>query len=114
MLKVDLTGAEAFWGEKGPDWEKCAAAHRTLREGTGAGSDFLGQATKQRYQNLQDQQHKKCREEYESNPEFMQQAWDETCQQLRGLFSQWTGKSLTLDFVPAEEKAAKASSADPE
>ena len=42
MIKVDLTGAEAFWGEKGPDWEKCAAAHRTLREGTGAGNDFLG------------------------------------------------------------------------
>ena len=42
MIKVDLTGAEAFWGEKGPDWEKCAAAHRTLKEGSGAGNDFLG------------------------------------------------------------------------
>ena len=82
--------------------------------GSVAGSDFLGQATKQRYQNLQDQQHKKCREEYESNPEFMQQAWDATCQQLRDLFSQWTGKNLTLDFVFAEEKTAKAGYANPE
>ncbi len=42
MIKVDLTGAEAFWGEAGPDWKLCEQAHRTLAEGSGAGNDFLG------------------------------------------------------------------------
>ena len=42
MIKVDLSGAEKIWGEKGPDWEKCAAAHRTVAEKSGAGADFLG------------------------------------------------------------------------
>ena len=42
MIKVDLSGAEKFWGDKGPDYEKCAAAHRTVAEKSGAGADFLG------------------------------------------------------------------------
>ena len=42
MIKVDLEGAKGFWGEKGPDWEKCAEAHRLLAEGAGPGNDFLG------------------------------------------------------------------------
>ena len=42
MIKVDLSGAAAFWGEKGPDWEKCAAAHETLSGRTGPGADFTG------------------------------------------------------------------------
>ena len=42
MIKVDLSGAEKFWGAKGPDWEACAAAHKTLAEKSGAGADFLG------------------------------------------------------------------------
>ena len=42
MIKVDLSGAKAFWGEKGPDWEKCAAAHETLAAKTGPGADFTG------------------------------------------------------------------------
>ena len=42
MIKVDLSGAEKFWGAKGPDWKACAAAHKTLAEKSGAGADFLG------------------------------------------------------------------------
>ena len=42
MIKVDLTGAAGFWGDKGPDWEACAAAHRTLSEKSGPGADFTG------------------------------------------------------------------------
>ena len=41
MIKVDLSGAAAFWG-KGPDWEKCAAAHETLAAKSGPGADFTG------------------------------------------------------------------------
>ncbi|MBR6114128.1 MAG: glucose-6-phosphate isomerase [Oscillospiraceae bacterium] len=42
MIKVDLSGAESFWGEAGPDYEKCAAAHRTLTERSGPGAEFTG------------------------------------------------------------------------
>ena len=42
MIKVDLSGAAGFWGAKGPDWDECAKAHRTLSERTGAGADFTG------------------------------------------------------------------------
>ena len=42
MIKVDLTGAAGFWGDKGPDWKKCAAAHRTLLERSGPGAEFTG------------------------------------------------------------------------
>ena len=41
MIKVDLTGASAFWGE-GPDWAACEKAHRTLTEKTGPGAEFTG------------------------------------------------------------------------
>ena len=41
MIKVDLSGAAAFWGQ-GPDWEKCAAAHETLAARSGPGADFTG------------------------------------------------------------------------
>ena len=30
MIKVDLSGAAGFWGDKGPDWAECEKAHRTL------------------------------------------------------------------------------------
>ena len=42
MINVDLTGAAGFWGEKGPDWSACEAAHRTLAEKSGPGADFTG------------------------------------------------------------------------
>lgn len=42
MLKVDLSGAKQFFKDAGPDFEKCALAHETLANGTGAGSDFTG------------------------------------------------------------------------
>lgn len=42
MIHVDLTGAAPFFGETTPDYAAAEAAHRTLSEKTGAGSDFLG------------------------------------------------------------------------
>ena len=42
MLKVDLSGASSFFDAAGPDYAAAAAAHRTLAERSGAGSDFTG------------------------------------------------------------------------
>ena len=42
MLKVDLSGASSFFDAAGPDYAAAAAAHRTLAEQSGAGSDFTG------------------------------------------------------------------------
>ena len=42
MIKVDLSGAEKFFGAQGPDWAACARAHETLAAKNGAGNDFLG------------------------------------------------------------------------
>ena len=42
MIHVDLTGAAPFFGETTPDYAAAEAANLTLREKTGAGSDFLG------------------------------------------------------------------------
>ena len=42
MIHVDLTGAAPFFGAHTPDYAAAEAARRTLREKTGAGSDFLG------------------------------------------------------------------------
>lgn len=77
--------------------------------GEATGSDFLGQATKSRYQKLQDDQHQICREGYENDADTLRQAWDSACEQLRSLFSQWSGQNLSLDFVPAEENKIDAS-----
>ena len=45
MIKVDLSGAEKFFDSQTPDYAKAAEAHKTLAEGTGAGSDFIGWLT---------------------------------------------------------------------
>lgn len=45
MIKVDLSGASSFFRGMGPDYAEVAAAHRTLTEGTGLGSDFTGWLT---------------------------------------------------------------------
>lgn len=42
MIHVDLTGAAPFFGAHTLDYAAAEAAHRTLSEKTGAGSDFLG------------------------------------------------------------------------
>ena len=44
MIHVDLTGAAPFFGAHTPDYAAAEAAHRTLSEKTGAGSDFLGRS----------------------------------------------------------------------
>ncbi|MBR6185642.1 MAG: DUF4230 domain-containing protein [Clostridia bacterium] len=71
--------------------------------GEASGSDFFGQATKSRYQKLQDEQHRKCREGYENDEESMRKAWDSACEQLKTLFSQWSGQNLTLHFISEED-----------
>ena len=42
MVKVDLSGAMSFIGSAGLDYALAAEAHRTLADGTGAGSEFTG------------------------------------------------------------------------
>ncbi len=41
MIKIDLSGAAAFWGE-GPDYALASKAHETLSSKSGAGADFTG------------------------------------------------------------------------
>ncbi len=42
MIKVDLSGASAFFTAAGPDYALASLAHRTLLEGSGLGADFTG------------------------------------------------------------------------
>ena len=42
MVKVDTTGAAAFFGGNGPDYEAAAKAHETLATKSGKGADFTG------------------------------------------------------------------------
>ena len=42
MIKVDLSGASAFFTSAGPDYALASLAHRTLLEGSGLGADFTG------------------------------------------------------------------------
>lgn len=42
MIKVDLSGAGAFFDAAGPDYAAAAAAHRKLDERSGAGAEFTG------------------------------------------------------------------------
>ncbi len=42
MVKVDLSGASAFFTAAGPDYALASLAHRTLLEGSGLGADFTG------------------------------------------------------------------------
>ncbi|MGI5936426.1 MAG: glucose-6-phosphate isomerase [Oscillospiraceae bacterium] len=42
MVKVDLSGAHDFFDQSGPDYAAAASAHRTLCDGSGAGSEFSG------------------------------------------------------------------------
>ena len=42
MIKVDLSGAAAFFDAAGPDYAAAAAAHRVLAEKSGPGAEFTG------------------------------------------------------------------------
>ena len=42
MIKVDLSGAEKFWGPEGPDYALAAKAHETLASKSGKGAEFTG------------------------------------------------------------------------
>lgn len=44
MVKVDTTGAAAFFGGNGPDYKAAARAHETLATKSGKGADFTGWA----------------------------------------------------------------------
>ena len=74
-------------------------------EVTGApeNQDFWGMATQQRYQAMVDQRQEACRQMYLDDPEYMTQAWDSACEQLRALFAQWTGEDLQLEFIPLQQ-----------
>lgn len=65
-------------------------------------NDFWGFATQKRYQQMQDEQQAACRAVYLEDPKYMNEAWDAVCEQLEGLFRQWTGENLRLDFVHAD------------
>ena len=45
MVKVDLSGANAFFTAAGPDYALASLAHETLRKGNGLGADFTGWVT---------------------------------------------------------------------
>ena len=42
MVKIDLSGASAFFTAAGPDYALASLAHKTLLEGSGLGADFTG------------------------------------------------------------------------
>ncbi len=42
MIKVDLSGASAFFTAAGPDYAAAQRAHETLKAGSGLGNDFIG------------------------------------------------------------------------
>lgn len=60
--------------------------------------DFWYRLTEQRYQEMLDEQARKCRAEYEENDDYALSAWDEACETLRNLFESWAGQKLALRF----------------
>ena len=42
MVKVDLSGAQRFFTQAGPDFAAVSRAHDVLTSGSGLGSDFTG------------------------------------------------------------------------
>ena len=42
MVKIDLSGAQRFFTQAGPDYAAAARAHEVLAAGSGLGSDFIG------------------------------------------------------------------------
>ena len=68
--------------------------------------DFWGLSTQDRYQSMLNDQQAACRKAYLEDQECMEQAWKSSCEQLKGLFLQWTGESLRLEFVHADGASA--------
>ncbi len=62
-------------------------------------NDFWGLATQQRYQQMLNERQAACRQGYLDDPQFMQQAWEASCEQMEKLFRQWTGENLQLRFL---------------
>ena len=62
-------------------------------------NDFWGLNTQQRYQQMLDERQAACRQGYLNDPQFMQEAWEASCEQLETLFRQWTGENLQLRFL---------------
>ena len=42
MVQVDLSGAQRFFTQAGPDFAAVARAHDVLTSGSGLGADFTG------------------------------------------------------------------------
>ena len=68
-------------------------------------NDFWGLSTQERYQAMLNAQQAECRKAYLDDPTHMEQAWEASCEQLKALFLQWTGESLRLEFVHANDAA---------
>lgn len=61
--------------------------------------DFWNLLSEQMFQEMQDEQHVACRQSYLDDPEYMEKAWEASCEQLEALFRQWTGENLQLRFL---------------
>lgn len=62
-------------------------------------NDFWGLSTQDRYQAMLNERQAACRQAYLDDTEKMQQAWENSCEQLKALFLQWTGENLRIEFV---------------
>lgn len=60
--------------------------------------DYLNLNSQSRYQRMQDEQQRACRQGYLDDPAYMEQAWEAVCEQLEALFRQWSGENLRLTF----------------
>ena len=65
--------------------------------------DFWGLSTQDRYQAMLNDRQAACRQAYLDDPACMEQAWEASCEQLKVMFLQWTGESLRLEFVHAND-----------
>ena len=61
-------------------------------------SDFWYHLTEERYQQMINDQAKKCREEYLDDVHYLEEAWKAACDALDKLLIQWAGENLPLQF----------------
>lgn len=73
-------------------------------------TDPFKQLNETRRKQMEDEQKAECREIYDKDPQYAEQAWESACSKLKELFEQWAGQSLPLSFhhgpAPVAEDAA--------